>query len=95
MTNVEIIASNMMMLIENGTIKENNTINTYIGWKMRGYKIKKGEEHIAEFSIWIKNKKKKEELDEEEKDEKKKRPEFVLTKSYWFTDEQVEPMKKR
>lgn len=89
MTNIEIVAGNMMLLIEKGIITENNTINTFLGWSKRGYKIKKGAEHIAEFAVWMKNKKKPEELEEEEK--KKYRP-FILTTAYWFSDEQVEPM---
>lgn len=97
MTNLEIIASNMMDLIQRGVISENNTINTVIGWNMRGYKIKKGEKHIAEFPIWSKNKNKKrpepEEAEEEGKEKKKYNP-FILTNAYWFTDQQVEPLTK-
>ena len=89
MKNVEIVAMNTAMLIENGVISEDSTINTLIGWNMRGYKIKKGVEHVAEFSIWMKNKKKKEELSEEEL---KNYKEFILTKAYWFTEKQVEPI---
>lgn len=89
MTNEEIIVGNMFDLMQKGIIKEDNTINTVIRWNKMGYKIKKGEKHIAEFAIWSKNKKKIEELEEEE--QKKYRP-FILTTAYWFTNEQVEPM---
>lgn len=88
MKNIEIVAAHTVTLIENGTISENGVINTVIGWNARGYKVKKGAEHIAEFSIWMKNKKKKEELSEEELKDYK---EFILTTAYWFTNEQVEP----
>ena len=96
MCNSEIILMNTALLIENGTITEENEINTWIGWKKRGYRVKAGEKHIAEFSIWIKNKKKAEEEKEQEHTEeenekpKKKRREFIMTKAFWFTDEQVE-----
>ena len=89
MKNIEIIAMNMTSLIENGVISEDNTINTFIGWYKRGYKIRKGAKHVAEFSIWMKNPKKKEDLTEEEL---KKYREFILTTAYWFTNEQVEPL---
>lgn len=89
MKNIEIIAMNMASLIEKGVISEDNTINTFIGWRKRGYKIRKGAEHVAEFSIWMKNPKKKEDLTEEEL---KKYREFILTTAYWFSDDQVEPM---
>ena len=100
MTNAEIIVTNMAMLIADNVISTENTINTYLGWKMRGYKIKKGEQHIAEFPIWVKSKKKKQQETEEqpadtEEQPKKKYREFVLQKAYWFTDEQVEPIKKQ
>ena len=96
MTNAEIIITNTALLIERGIIKPENTINTWVGWKMRGYKVKHGAEHIAEFPIWIKTKAKKQqetEQDTEETEEqpKKKRREFVLQTAYWFTNEQVEP----
>ena len=38
MTNAEIIAMNTSLLIKDGIIKETNVINTFVGWKMRGYK---------------------------------------------------------
>lgn len=94
MTNAEIIATNTALLIKDGIIKETNVINTFVGWKMRGYKIKKGAEHVAEFAIWKKSKKKQEVADEEEDGEpKKKYRDFILVKAFWFTDEQVEPIK--
>ena len=94
MTNTEIVIMHTALLIENGTIKPDNVINTFIGWKMKGYKIKRGAVHIAEFPIWVKTKtKKKPEPETEEQEatepEKKKR-QFVLQNAYWFTDEQVE-----
>lgn len=99
MTNLEIIATNMVLLIHNDIITEDDTINTFIGWKMKGYSIKKGEKHIAEFPIWVKNKpKKKAEEDSEDNDEaakpEKKRRDFIFQTAYWFTDKQVEPIRK-
>lgn len=83
-------------------VPEVETINTYMGWKKLGYKVKKGEEHKAEFKIWVKSKKytkkEKAEAEEEEKEqteeekEQKKRG-FYKKMAYWFTADQVEPLK--
>ena len=97
MTNAEIIISNMAILIEKGIIKPENEINTYIGWRMKGYQVKKGAEHVADFPIWVKSKKKKEqpeENEEEQKTETKKQRPFILQKAFWFTNEQVEKIKQ-
>ena len=96
MTNAAIIISNMEILITEGTIKPENEINTWYGWKMKGYRVKRGAEHIAEFPIWVKSKKKKTEeqqepeTSEQQEPEQKKKRDFVLKMAYWFTDEQVE-----
>ena len=96
MKNVEIIAMNTALLIENGTIKPENTINTWLGWKMRGYKVKKGAEHVAAFPIWVKSKQKKQEETEEETEEtQKKCRDFNLQTAYWFTNEQVERIEEK
>lgn len=93
MTNQEIILSNWAILTQTGVIKPENTINTYIGWRHRGFQVKKGEAHIAEFKIWVKSKAKKQKSEEEE-ESTKRRSDFILQTAYWFTDQQVEPIKK-
>ena len=96
MKNVEIILGQMVELIENGVLTEDNIIDTVPGWNKKGYKVKKGEEHIAAFAIWMpktkKDKKKIEEEETEEKAEKKKERGFYLKTAYWFSDKQVEKM---
>lgn len=95
MKNIEIKAMNMVLLIENGTIQPDQDINTFMGWQKLGYKIKKDAKHVAEFPIWVKNPKKEETQEEETQEEKpkKKHRDFVLQTAYWFTNDQVEPLK--
>ena len=90
MKNAEIIVTNMVLLIENGTIKPDAVIDTVPGWNKRGYKIKKGAEHVAAFPTWHPRTKKKNQTDEEFIEEKTKKGQFYLKMAYWFTDEQVE-----
>lgn len=93
MKNAEIILSNMEFLIHDGVIKETNTINTWKGWQKLGFRVKRGEEHIAAFQIWMPKTKKQVEEEETEEtkadDKKKKGRGFYLKTAYWFTDEQV------
>lgn len=91
MKNAEIILTNVEFLIHEGVITEYNTINTWKGWQKLGYRVKRGEEHVAAFPIWMpKTKKKNEEEEvEETKADKKKGRGFYLKTAYWFTDEQV------
>ena len=98
MKNIEIKAMNIVLLIENGTIRPDQDINTFIGWQKMGYKIKKGAEHVAEFPIWVKNPKKEETQEEETEEQKKETPkkkhrDFILQTAYWFTNDHVEPIK--
>lgn len=94
MTNMEIIISNMMALVAEGVITPDATIDTVPGWNRRGYKIKRGEEHVAAFPIWRPRTKKKGQTDEEEVEEQVKKGKFYLKTAYWFTNTQVEPIEK-
>lgn len=91
MTNTQIILYNMAELIAEGIITENNTINTWDGWRRRGYRVKRGEKHIAEFRIWMpKTKKQKQRATTEEQETAEENSGFYKKMAYWFTDKQVE-----
>ena len=94
MTNSEIILSNMAILIANGVIAENEEINYVRKWNKKGFKVKKGAEHIAKFPIWMP--KTKEEMEkEQEKADGKVVNRFKLVSTCWFSSSQVEPMPKK
>lgn len=93
MTNQEIILGNMAMLIADGIISENDTINYIKGWNKIGYKVKRGETHIAKFPIWM-PKTRKEIEKEQEENEGKSVNRFKWVNTCWFSSKQVEPMKK-
>ena len=67
-------------------IQEIQPIHTYNGWKMRGYKVKKGEKAIAKFPIWKYTRKRKDETEEEAQE----KGYCFMKMSAFFTDEQVE-----
>lgn len=97
MTNKAIIMMQTALLIDKGVISEDSSINTWVGWKMRGFRVKRGEVHIAEFPIWVRTPQKKQaeaearKEDEENTEEKpKKNRDFVFQTAYWFSDKQVE-----
>lgn len=95
MTNKEIIAENMMLLIANGVINENNSINYVLGWNRLGFKIKKGETAVTKFPIW--KPKPKAEIEAEREEAERDGKEFVyrpfkLVPTSWFTNDQVEPL---
>lgn len=98
MTNAEIIATNIAILLQTGAINENNSINYVKGWNKKGFRVKKGATAITKFAIWYP--KTKQEMEKEIakaeaegiKDFSPSRFKFVTTS--WFTDEQVEPDKK-
>jgi hypothetical protein len=80
--------------MEDGTKKElpePQPIHTFAGWKARGYKVKKGEHAIAKFPIWKMGKGKIEKDENGEDVEKAGR--MFMKLSFFFSPEQVEPMK--
>ena len=60
-------------------------IHTFQGWRELGYKVKRGEHHIAEFAIWSPVKQKKQDDDED-----KPKQRMYLRRAFWFTMSQVE-----
>ena len=79
MKNEMIVAIETQQLVEKGIIKSNAQINTYQGWKERGYQVRRGEKAISQFPIWkmVTSKKTGDEI-------------MFLKKSFWFSDNQVD-----
>ena len=91
MTNLEIIVGAMKLT---GLDPRTDVVNTFAGWKRRGYSVKKGEKAVFKTKIWkpVKYTKKEQEseidanLSAEESDNKH----LVLVNAAFFTAEQVE-----
>lgn len=91
MTNAEIIMGSMV-LAELDPMT--TVVNTFAGWKRRGYSVKKGEKAVFKTKIWkpVKYAKKEQEseidanLSAEDSDNKH----LVLVNAAFFTAEQVE-----
>lgn len=80
MTNLEIISAEC---VTNG-IKA--SVDTYAGWKRKGFQVRKGEKAVFKTKIWKPCKaKKSENTDNDEKQSK-----MYLVKAAFFTDEQVD-----
>lgn len=68
-------------------------VDTFAGWKRKGYSVKKGEHAVFKTSIWKPNsKKRKEEDSTEETDDKKPYARMYMVKAAFFTVSQVEPI---
>lgn len=65
-------------------------VDTFAGWKYRGYKIKKGEHAVFETKIWKMQKVKQ----ENETGETELVSRFILVPAHFFTKDQVEEYKK-
>lgn len=96
MTNAEIIVS-AMVLAELDPMEVE--VDTFAGWKRKGYCVKKGQKAVFKTKIWKPCKFKNEEIElpEEAKDmepqfNKKK---LILVNASFFTDEQVERVVKK
>lgn len=95
MKNVEIIEMETMLRIQDGELPENTVLNTWNGWKKLGYRVKRGEIHVAEFRIWMPSKKKAKAEEAEENGEEVKvvgNKRFYKKLSFFFTQNQVEPV---
>lgn len=57
-TNAAIIEEAREKMVKDGIIKEAEEINTYHGWLVKGYKVKRGERAITKLKIWRPYKKK-------------------------------------
>lgn len=106
MTNQQIIFNESMRLMQDGTIgttgrkftyetedgekitvKEPEALHTFAAWKENGRQVKKGEHAKAAFQIWKKGKK------YTDKDGNEKERKMFLTKAFFFTIDQTEPIK--
>lgn len=101
MTNAQIIMEQQLLLAEDGILREDEdgeiqAIHTYQAWKKLGYQVRKGEKAVAKFPVWkyMTSKKQEEEADDNEEAGTKKRGRMYLKLSAFFTDEQVDPIKK-
>lgn len=98
MTNAEIILGAMMLAeLDPETVE----VDTFAGWKRRGYTVKRGEKATFQTKIWKPSKYSKKELEdiEEQKgievaDKAKDQRKLVLVNAHFFTDTQVEKLKK-
>lgn len=90
MTNIEIIENERLLY----NIDEDLEIDTYQGWKNKGYSINKGEKALFKTKIW----KPRKEINRLEKDseenvdpEKKEKynSKFILVNSAFFSERQV------
>ena len=71
-------------------------IRTFDDWKRMGYIVKKGQHAVAKFQIWMpkKGKAKKQEQEQEQEQEEEKMKGFYKKVAFFFTAEQVEPIKE-
>lgn len=70
-------------------------LHTFGGWRERGYSVKKGEKHIAEFVIWKAKKGKAEDKDSEKTEDGEENTRLFLKNAFWFSASQVEPLKEK
>lgn len=73
---------------EKTEVMEPEEIHTYVGWKNRGFQVLRGQKAISDFPIWKHTTKKSKKTDQEEEES------MFLTKAYFFSQRQVEPMKE-
>lgn len=81
---------------EKGTrvIEVPEEIHTFKKWKSLGYIVKKGEHSVARFPIWHKQKKYRRDPEEQDDGERKEKDAFYYLKTaFFFTADQVEPIK--
>ena len=97
MTNAQIILEGMLLAELDPMEVE---VDTFAGWKRKGFTVKKGEKAVFKTKIWKPCKFKPEEIstdddvinDGEQVVNKKK---LVLVNAFFFTDEQVEKVVKK
>lgn len=79
-------------------IKETESLHTYKEWQSLGFQVKKGQKAIAKFTIWnFTNKPSKavREAAEKEGKEVTTTGHYYMKESSFFSDSQVEPIKKQ
>lgn len=70
---------------------ENKEFHSFVGWKEKGYRVKKGE---TAFLIWGKPRKKQGKEDEKKDDEEEKPGAEFFPLAYIFSNNQVEKIEK-
>ena len=88
-TNAMLIAQKTFDLIADGTIRAGEEIHTFQKWKELGFSVKKGEHAVAKFPIWKMGMKK------DDDGEMKSTGHCFGKMSFFFSSEQVEPIKAR
>ncbi len=95
MTNAEIILG-AMMLAEIDPMEVE--VDTFAGWKRKGYVVKRGEKAVFQTKIWkpckFVKKDDEEQQTDEQTEEKKNYKKLMLVNASFFTDLQVERITK-
>ena len=81
MTNAEILSKEIT------TRGITEPVDTFPGWKRRGFKVKKGSKATFKTKIWKPSKKK---IKDKETGEEKENNYFILVNAFYFTADQVE-----
>jgi hypothetical protein len=69
-------------------------VDTFAGWKYRGYKVKKGEHAVFQTKIWKMSKVKIQSNNENGDEQQEAGSRFILVPAHFFTKDQVELYKK-
>ncbi len=69
------------------TVPEPEEIHTYAGWRELGFQVMRGQKAVASFKIW-------KHVIQKKKDNEEEGERMFLTEAYFFSEGQVEKMKK-
>lgn len=89
MTNNAILEEVTKVAILEGTIQENEKLNTFLYWKSNGYHVKRGEKACVTTKLWKHKSRKQQENEENEKNENSDR-DYILVNAHLFSSSQVE-----
>lgn len=90
MTNIEIIEGERIL----NNINEDLVLDTFQGWKNKGYQIIKGQKALFKTKIWKPRKQEAKSEENEEQKEELKNSRFILVNSAFFSNEQVQKIKE-
>lgn len=93
MTNEAILEEVTKVAILEGTIQENERLNTFLYWKCNGYHVKRGEKACVTTKLWKRKTRKQQENEEDEENENSDRN-YILVNAYLFSSSQVEKTSK-
>lgn len=93
MTNNAILEEVTKVAILEGTIQENEKLNTFLYWKCNGYHVKRGEKARVTTKLWKRKTRKQQENEENEENENSDRN-YILVNAYLFSSSQVEKTSK-